>query len=63
MDKAVVVTAEHWEGGRISARTTVSVTDVHYISPVHAGNSTVILGIGRCRRKFFPVIVPVTPNH
>ena len=48
---AVVITAEHWEGGWISARLPVSATDVHHIFPVHASN-VVILGIGRFRRKF-----------
>jgi hypothetical protein len=53
--------AERWEGGRIFAKRTISSTDVHCIFPVCAGNSVVILGNGRSR-KFFPVIVQVTPT-
>lgn len=58
LDPAVVVTAEHWEGGQNTARTPVSATDVHHIFPVHAGNFVVILGNGRFRRKFFCVSYP-----
>ena len=59
LNGAVMFTAEHWEGGRMSAITPVSATVVHHIFPVHA-NFLVILIIGRFHRKFFPVNFPIT---
>lgn len=62
VDPAVVVIAEHWEGGRIFARIPVSATDVH-IFTVHAGNFVVILGNGRFRPKILSCQFSSYPNH
>jgi hypothetical protein len=46
LDPAVVVTVEHWEDGRISARTPVSATDDHsQFANVAAGRGLCNIGV------------------